>query len=61
MFTSLNAKTLPVAAVELIGEAGVEWGPIASMGTMAVLPAIVFTLLSQKYLVRGLTLGAVKS
>lgn len=60
MFTSVKAKTLPVAAVELIGEAGVEWGPMAAMGTVSVLPAIIFTLTSQRYLVRGLTLGAVK-
>jgi multiple sugar transport system permease protein len=37
-----------------------EWGKIAAGGTMVMLPVVLFSLLVRKYLVRGLTAGAVK-
>jgi len=39
---------------------GLAWGEYMAVGTMAVLPILVFTFALQKYLVRGLTFGAVK-
>jgi multiple sugar transport system permease protein len=35
-------------------------GPMAAVGVAASIPIIVFTVLIQKHLVRGLTYGAVK-
>ncbi|MEM3385407.1 MAG: carbohydrate ABC transporter permease [Nitrososphaeria archaeon] len=60
IMTSTKAKTLAAAAPELIGEVGVEWGAIASMGILALLPAIILTLLASRYLIKGMLLGAVK-
>jgi len=37
-----------------------KWGRIAAGGTMVMLPVPVFSLLVRKYLVHGLTGGAVK-
>jgi len=36
------------------------WGPMAAVGVTASIPIIIFTILIQKHLVRGLTYGAVK-
>ena len=39
---------------------GWEWGKIAAGGTMVMLPVLVFSLAVRKFLVRGMTAGAVK-
>lgn len=57
---SVNAKTLPVAVSAFITDKGILWGPMSAMTTLIVVPIVLFTLVLQKYLVRGLTLGAVK-
>lgn len=60
ILTSFNAKTLPVAIATFIGERRLEWGPMSALGTlMLVLPAL-FALIGQRYIVQGLTFGAVK-
>jgi multiple sugar transport system permease protein len=60
MLGGRTVKTLPVAIPTLITSQGVKWGEMAIVGVFALLPvlAVVFTL--QRYIVRGLTLGAVK-
>jgi len=58
------SQTLPVAASFFVREGmsqrGINVGAIAVVGTIAVVPMIVFVALVQKWLVRGLTFGAVK-
>jgi multiple sugar transport system permease protein len=49
-----------VAVSGFITEEGVRWGNVGSGGTIILLPVIAFTLVAQKYLVRGMTAGAVK-
>ena len=56
----LNAKTLPVAISAFITDKGTSWGPMSAMGTIIVLPVVVLAVIAQRYLVRGLTAGAVK-
>lgn len=54
------AKTLPVRVSSYITDKGTLWGPMSAMGTVIVLPVVVFALVAQKWLARGLTAGAVK-
>lgn len=60
VLTLTDAKTLPLAVMGFVGEEGVMWGPMSAMATLALLPPIVFTLATQRYLARGLMMGAVK-
>ena len=60
ILTFINARTLPVAMSTFVTAYGTEWGMICAAGTIAILPVFIFALLSQKYLVRGLTFGTVK-
>ena len=60
ILTRTEAMTAPVAVVNFMNYEGWEWGRIAAGGTMVMLPVLVFSLLVRKYLVRGLTGGAVK-
>jgi multiple sugar transport system permease protein len=55
-----DATTLPVVVSSFIQDKGTRWGPMAALAVVTVVPVIVFALAVQRYLVRGLTLGAVK-
>jgi multiple sugar transport system permease protein len=55
-----KANTAPVAVYSFVTFRQVVWGSLAAAGTLTALPVLVFVLLVQKHLVRGLTLGAVK-
>ncbi len=60
MLTSQHAKTAPVAAAEFSQSfKQVLWGSLSAAGVLITLPVIVFALLTQRHLVRGLTAGAV--
>lgn len=60
VMTQNTAATLPVYLAGFSGSMGLEWGPYMAVGAMAILPIMIFTLVLQKHLVRGLTFGAVR-
>jgi len=60
ILTGWKAQTLPVAVTLFMRETGIDWGYLAAASTLMMIPAIMFTFLAQKGLVRGLTLGAIK-
>jgi len=61
IFTSTSrAKTIPVAIAEFTGRNAVDFGLIAAGGILASLPPVAITVVFQRYLVSGLTAGAVK-
>jgi len=61
LYTStLTSKTLPVLVSEFASKIGVDYVMMSTAGVLASLPPIVLALLFQKYIVKGLTSGAVK-
>jgi multiple sugar transport system permease protein len=60
MLGGRTVKTLPVAIPTLITAQGVKWGELSIVGTFALLPVLIVVFALQRYIVRGLTLGAVK-
>ena len=60
VLTRSQAQMAPVAIVNFMNYEGWEWGKIAAGGTMIMLPVVVFSLLVRRYLIRGLTAGALK-
>ncbi|WP_051661242.1 carbohydrate ABC transporter permease [Bosea sp. 117] len=60
ILTSRDARTLPVIAASAIQPKAISWGLSSAAGVIMSLPVVVLVLLMQRYLVRGLTLGAVK-
>ena len=61
MLTGQKTRTVPVAlARTLQGERGVDWGVLAAIETLYILPVLAVALLLQKYLLRGLTFGTVR-
>jgi multiple sugar transport system permease protein len=61
IFTSSPAaKTIPVAIAEFTGRHAIDYGMMATGGVVAAIPPILIALLFQRYLISGLTSGAVK-
>jgi multiple sugar transport system permease protein len=55
-----RTQTVPVAAALLITQTGIAWGQAMATGTIIVLPMLICGLVVRKYLVKGLSMGAVK-
>jgi multiple sugar transport system permease protein len=61
IFTStLASKTVPVAIAEFTGRYVVDITGMMAGGVLAAIPPVVLALVFQRYIVRGLTAGAVK-
>jgi multiple sugar transport system permease protein len=54
------SMTLPVAIAGRVTQFEIKWGVMSAAGAVAIVPILVFALAMQKYLVRGLSMGAVK-
>lgn len=55
-----TAMTLPVGIAGRVTQYEIRWGVMSAAGVVAMIPILVFALAVQRYLVRGLSLGAVK-
>lgn len=60
IFTSVNARTMPVLLSQTVGELDIFWQNLATLATIVIVPPVVLSLLGQKNLVKGLTGGALK-
>jgi multiple sugar transport system permease protein len=54
------AMTLPVGIAGRVTQYEIKWGVMSAAGVVAMIPIMVFAMAVQRYLVRGLSLGAVK-
>ena len=55
-----DAMTFPVGLLTFVSKFSVDFGQMMAAGVLALIPACLFFLLIQRYLVQGLTAGAVK-
>jgi len=61
IFTTRNARTAPVVIGEMLGTVeGVQWGVIFAAATVQLVPVLALVIALQRFLVAGLTAGAVK-
>jgi ABC-type glycerol-3-phosphate transport system permease component len=61
VFTSTpSAQPVTVGCFDAIGDIFVNWNQMCAGATLAALPGILFVLVAQRYLVQGLTAGALK-
>jgi len=60
ILTSTQTQTTPIAASLLIKQVGISWGQAMATGTVIITPMIIGGIAVRKYLVRGLSMGAVK-
>lgn len=55
-----RAMTMPRGTATLIGRIDTDWASMSAAGVLGATPIVLFALLVQRHLVRGLTMGAVK-
>jgi multiple sugar transport system permease protein len=61
VFTTTRAKTAPLLLSEMMSSlTGVDWGVLFAAVTVQLLPVLVFVILVQRFLISGLTAGALK-
>ncbi|HHV62555.1 MAG TPA: carbohydrate ABC transporter permease [Firmicutes bacterium] len=58
--SSAESQTLPIYLGRFITGWRIAWGPLAAAGLVTMVPVMTFSLIMQRYLLRGLTFGAVK-
>jgi len=58
--TNDKAQTLPIYLGRFITGWRIAWGPLAAAGIVTMAPVILFSFIMLRYLIRGLTFGAVK-
>lgn len=54
------SKTFPVGLFDFTAEFVSDWRGMCAMSVIMLIPAIIFVIIVQRHLVRGLTLGAIK-
>lgn len=60
VLSGANAKTAPVFVANYISYQEIMWGQLCASGIIVTIPVIIFIGFVQRYLIRGLTLGAIK-
>jgi raffinose/stachyose/melibiose transport system permease protein len=60
MLNERSRYTWPLGIMQFRGEFLVEWNMILAFVSLTIAPALIFFLLTQKYIVAGLTRGSVK-
>jgi multiple sugar transport system permease protein len=60
LLTSTDAKTIPVMVASQTGSQGINWWSMAALATAAITPLAVIGILLERYLIMGMTAGAVK-
>ncbi len=60
LLTSTNANTLPVMVASQTGSQGINWWSMAALATAAIGPLVIIGIVLERYLIKGMTAGAVK-
>ena len=60
LLTSTSAKTIPVMVASQTGSQGIAWWSMAALSTGAIAPLVIVGIVLERYIIKGLTAGAVK-
>lgn len=60
LLTSTRAQTTPIAIANFQTQFGLDWGSMTALAVLYSAPVVLLTLVLQRYLISGMTLGAVK-
>jgi multiple sugar transport system permease protein len=61
LLTKRDVRPLTVMIASLAGGHEILWAQIAASGVVAIIPGVLLVLFLQRYIVRGLTMGALKN
>ena len=57
---STALRTMPVAITMMVGVRNIMWGPLMAASVIVSIPVVILFIYFQKYLISGMTMGAVK-
>jgi multiple sugar transport system permease protein len=60
LLTSTSAKTIPVMVASQTGSQGISWWSMAALSTAAIAPLAIVGVILERYIIKGLTAGAIK-
>jgi multiple sugar transport system permease protein len=60
LMTAIRSQTTPVVIANFQTQFGLDWGSMTALAAVYSIPVIILTLLLQRKIVAGMTLGAVK-
>jgi multiple sugar transport system permease protein len=60
LLTATDAKTIPVMVASQTGSQGINWWSMAALSTAAIAPLAIIGVFLERYLIKGMTAGAVK-
>ena len=60
LLTATNTITVPVLVASQTGSQGINWWAMAAVSFAAILPLIIVAVLLERFIVRGMSAGAVK-
>ena len=60
LLSSTSAKTLPVMVASQTGSQGINWWSMAALASAAITPLVIIGVVLERYIIKGLTAGAVK-
>ncbi len=60
VLASSRTRTVPVAIYNFISYAQIDWGGLMAAAVVITLPVLALAIITQRYVIRGLTAGAVK-
>lgn len=60
IFATERTKTLPVAIFNFISYTQIDWGGLMAAAVVITVPVLIIALLTQRWIIRGLTEGAIK-
>ena len=60
LLTATDAKTLPVMVASQTGSQGINWWSMAALSTAAIAPLVIVGIVLERYIIKGLSTGAVK-
>jgi multiple sugar transport system permease protein len=60
VLSSSNATPITLGAANFVTSTGIRWGDISATAVLSTLPPVLFAVFAQRYLVSGLSAGAVK-
>ncbi|MEN3203612.1 MAG: carbohydrate ABC transporter permease [Atribacterota bacterium] len=60
ILTSVHARTITTGLAEFVTVIGTNWGEMAAVSVICLIPAVIFIGIAQRHIIAGLTFGAVK-
>lgn len=60
VLSSKANRTIPLSTASFFGQYTIQWNLAMAGLTLTIIPVVIFYLLAQKYIIKGVTAGAVK-